>query len=106
MLAGLAALAMLADGVAAGAATTSAPAAPAANKPAEQTCAQARANADQRQIVICAKKPQGYRLNPDVMEAKRELHGGGRPNNPHAIFNDRSCGVVGPAPCFNAGINL
>jgi hypothetical protein len=30
-------------------------------------------------IVVCAERPQGYRLNRDVMEAHREKHGAGRP---------------------------
>jgi hypothetical protein len=55
------------------------------------------------EIVICAEKPQGYRLNPDVMKAKREMHGGGRPPRRGPIaMKDDSCTVVGPAPCMNA----
>ena len=70
-------------------------------------CKDPRPRADTTQIVICAQKPQGYRLNPDVMEAKREIHDGGRPHNPHESFRDYPCtSGIGPAPCFNAGINL
>lgn len=65
------ALALLAEGVAYG------PAAPAPPKPAakatpQDSCDTARANADSREIVICAQRSSGYRLNPDVVEAKRE----------------------------------
>jgi hypothetical protein len=50
---------------------------------------------------------EGYRLNPDVIEARREVRGAGRPHNPHEMFRDYPCqSGIGPAPCFNAGINL
>jgi hypothetical protein len=39
-------------------------------------------SANTREIVICAQRPQGYRLNPDILEAKRELRSGGRPPRP------------------------
>jgi hypothetical protein len=74
---------------------------------AQDGCKDPRPRTDTTQIVICAQKPQGYRLNPDVMEAKREVHDGGRPHNPHESFRDYPCtSGIGPAPCFNAGINL
>lgn len=60
--------------------------------------------ADSRTIVICTQRPQGYRLNPDVMEAKREVRSGGPPPPRRGVRPD--CATVGPAGCFNAGINL
>ena len=59
----------------------------------------------QGQIVICAPRPQGYRLNPDVMEAKRAIRRGGL-KPPEYRTKDNSCATVGPMGCFNAGINL
>jgi hypothetical protein len=60
---------------------------------------------DNRTIVICTQRPQGYRLNPDVMEAKREAHGAGRPVRPGGtVIPD--CATVGPQPCFSAGIPI
>jgi hypothetical protein len=61
------------------------PVLPAARKPAVKsavtdTCAQIRADAPSREIVVCAQ--QGYRLNPDVLEAKREARNGGAPRRP------------------------
>lgn len=79
---------------------------PAAKAPAADPCASAAAVGDTREIVICAQRPQGYRLNPDVMEAKREIRSGGAPRNPHESFRQNDCATVGPMPCFNAGINL
>ena len=57
-------------------------------------------------IVICAPKPQGYRLNPDVLEAKRELKSGGRPKSQEERMQPPSSCAVGPAGCQYAGINL
>ena len=73
---------------------------------AQDGCTDPRPKSDSGQIVICAPKSDGYRLNPDVMEAKRELRGGGRKKRPEN-FKDRPCAAgVGPAPCMTAGINL
>lgn len=56
-------------------------------------------------IVICPERPKGYRLNPDVMEARREVHSGGRPTSPYPTPRP-DCASVGPAPCVTAGIPL
>ena len=84
-------------------AATAAPAA------ADRTCVPSTADAESRTIVVCAPKPQGYRIDPDVLaakKAKREMMAG-RPHNPHETFKDNSCKVVGPAPCMDAPmINL
>ena len=64
--------------------------------------------AKSQEIVICAEKPQGYRINPDVLRAKREKRSAGRPTRPGPIaMKDNSCTVVGTAPCMGfTGINL
>jgi hypothetical protein len=51
----------------------------------------------QGEIVICAERPSGYRLNSDVMEAKRELRRRKlkRPEN----FVHSDCATVGPMGC-------
>src|SRR5437763_6020968 len=91
------------------------PAAPAVPRPAAAavkppepcpTPAQARSS---QEIVICAEKPQGYRINPDVLKARREKRSAGRPTRPGPIaMKDNSCTVVGEAPCRGVftGINL
>ena len=57
-------------------------------------------------IVICAPKSQGYRLDPDVVEAKREKKSqAGRPHNPHEAYRDKGC-AIGPTGCPPAPINL
>jgi hypothetical protein len=88
------------------------PAVPPAPKPAAQPVKPAEPCRPQtvntQEIVICAEKPQGFRIDPDVLKAKRERHGAGRPTRPGAIaMKDNSCTVVGRAPCMNAPmINL
>jgi len=91
-----------------------APPAPPPRPPAAKTaataadsCASLKANADPRVIVVCGQKPEGYRLNPDVMEAKREIRSAGRPTRPGpGAYHDNSRCVVGPEGCATAGINL
>ena len=62
-------------------------------------------SADSQTIVICTERPQGYRLDPDVMEAKRETRSPGQPVRPGGkVIPD--CTNVGPAPCTMAGVNL
>lgn len=64
-----------------------------------------QASTDSREIVICTERPQGYRINPDVMEARREMKSGGRPVRPGGTVRP-DCATVGPQPCMQAGINL
>jgi hypothetical protein len=60
-------------------------------------CAAVRASSSSREIVICAQ--QGYRLNPDVMKAKRQAHNGGPPRRPEN-FKYNNCATVGPMGCM------
>ncbi len=83
----------------------SATAAPASPKepiktaPMTDACKTPPPTADSREIVVCAIKPDGYRLNPDVMKAKREARSGGRPVRPGQVPSGNSCATVGPMGC-------
>lgn len=68
---------------------------------ADTSCETARASADTREIVVCAQRPQGYRLDPDVLEAQRELRNirHGRPNRPLGTAPYNPCATVGPFGC-------
>ena len=82
---------------------------PAQPKPAEKRagagCATQTPKADTREIVVCAERPQGYRLDPDVIEAKRERRSGRR--KPPERFVDKTCATIGPMGCrFEPGVNL
>jgi hypothetical protein len=64
-------------------------------------------SANSREIVICAVKPDGYRLNSDVMKARREARSGSRPTRPGQVPSGPSCATVGPMGCRGAPtINL
>jgi hypothetical protein len=79
-------------------APTTAPAA----TPAKQACATpAVPDPNSREIVVCAVKPDGYRIDPDLLAARRLKKKGEsiRPRNPHETFADHSCATVGPMGC-------
>ena len=108
MLIGLpAALVLLAQ------AATYGPAAPPSPKPAAKpaeapACPTAAPDPNAREIVVCAERPNGYRIDPDVLEARRAKKEAlaGHPKPPNKM-KDTSCTVVGPAPCMDAPmINL
>jgi len=78
-------------------------------KPAERQCVPPPpgANSD-REVVVCAVKPQGYRIDPDVMAArkakKRQMAGGAKPPE---NFKQSNCATIGPMGCRGgATINL
>lgn len=52
-------------------------------------------------IVVCAVKPNGYRLDPDVLAAKRAKKKGEsiRPRNPRESYADHNCTTIGPMGC-------
>ena len=66
-------------------------------------CSPAAPDPNSTQIVICAPKPQGYRIDPDVLAARRAKKEAlaGRPKPPEN-YKDHSCAVVGSAPCMDA----
>ena len=80
---------------------------PQASQPAPSPeCAAQTSDPKSGPIVICAPKAQGYRLDPDVLEAKREKKNqAGRPHNPHEAYRDKGC-AIGPMGCPPAPINL
>jgi len=73
-------------------------ASPASDKGAA-TPAEPCQNRQERQgdIVICAERPNGYRLNPDLQEAKRELKRQRLRRPENFVHND--CATVGPMGC-------
>ena len=83
------------------------PAAPEQPKPAavstapgERECTEQNKDPNAQQIVICAPKPQGYRLPPDIVEARRMKKQGDsvRPKNQRERFAENNC-AVGPMGC-------
>ena len=72
----------------------------------DESCAEAeRGSADTRTITVCAQRPQGYRLNPDVMAAKRiKRTGRGAAPRPPENFKRDECATVGPMGCRGQGV--
>lgn len=77
--------------------------APALAGTAERDCMAQNKDPNARQIVICAPKPQGYRLPPDVVEARRMKKQGDsvRPKNQRERYAENNC-AVGPMGCTGA----
>ena len=78
---------------------SNAPSAP--NRPTNpnDACNPPAPSADSREIVVCAIRPEGYRLNPDVIEAKRQMKSGGRPVRRGDVPSGNECKTVGPMGC-------
>ena len=63
-------------------------------------------NDETREIVVCAPKQEGYRIDPDVMKAQRIKKSNGKKRGPERLV-DNSCASVGPMGCRGgAGINV
>ena len=82
-------------------AVISTPAAAPAKETQHECTTPAAPDPNSREIVVCAVRPNGYRLDPDVLAAKRLKKKGEsiRPRNPHETFADHSCATVGPMGC-------
>jgi len=60
---------------------------------------------DTREIVVCAQKVEGFRIDPDVLKAQR-IKKKNKARGPERLV-DNSCASVGPMGCRGgAGINL
>src|SRR5688572_1619953 len=58
-------------------------------------------------IIVCGERPEGYRIDPDILTVKRIKRGGSRPTRPGPSgTKDTSPCVVGPQGCPSAGVNL
>jgi hypothetical protein len=53
---------------------------------------------DTREIVVCAPKQEGYRIDPDVMKAQRIKKNNGKKRGPERLV-DNSCASIGPMGC-------
>jgi hypothetical protein len=70
---------------------------------------EAQPRGDSRTIVVCAPKPQGYRIDPDVLEARREARSRGhtQPQRPaYQTMQVNNCATVGPMDCRGSYIDL
>ena len=85
------------------------PALPPAPKPkaeaAVSACAAPPVDTDKGEIFVCAPRPEGYRIDPDVLKAKKQARDRTRPKPPERLV-DNSCASVGPHGCTTTGVNL
>jgi len=51
-------------------------------------------------VVVCAVRPQGYRLDPDVTKARKEARNHTLPRG-RELLRDTNCSTVGAAGCMN-----
>ena len=73
----------------------------------DDRCGPAPATIEPGEIFVCAPRPQGYRIDPDLLEAERAKRKG-QPKRPERLA-DKSCASVGPMGCAGmggAGIDL
>jgi len=70
-------------------------------KEASRECSPSVPDPNSREIVVCAVKPDGYRLDPDILAAKRAKKKGEsiRPRNPQEKFVNHDCATIGPMGC-------
>ena len=104
-------LALLLLAQAASAPATVGPAAPAPAKKASTAadCIPGQRSTNPNEVVICAPKIEGYRIDPDVLEARREKRNdAGRPTRPGPSgARTVDCATIGPMGCRGgASINL
>ena len=85
------------------------PAAPPAPKPkateAASACAAPPVDMDKGEIFVCAPRPEGYRIDPDVLKASKQARNRTKPKRPERLV-DTSCATVGPHGCMSTGIDL
>ena len=75
------------------------PAQPPAPKPkteaAASACAAPVVDKDKGEIFVCAPRPEGYRIDPDVLKASKQARNRTKLRPPERLI-DNSCASVGP----------
>lgn len=84
-------------------ASEAAPAA-AAEAADRRECSSEPPSEEEDEIIVCVERPQGYRIDPDILEAKRRLKQQ-KKKRPERL-TDTSCKSVGPFGCPTMGVNL
>ena len=82
---------------------------PPAPKPKTETavsaCAAPVVDKDKGEIFVCAPRPEGYRIDPDVLKASKQARNRTKLRPPERLI-DNSCASVGPHGCTTTGVNL
>lgn len=104
----MAAVAQTADAPAAYGPANPAPQVAAAGAPSpRKDCSPEAPDPDSDTIVVCVVKPEGYRIDPDILAAKKakRKQDQGRPLSRSEKLADKTCSV-GPHACVDTGVNL
>ena len=72
---------------------------------AVSACAAPAVDKDKGEIFVCAPRPEGYRIDPDVLKASKQARNRTKPKRPERLV-DNSCASVGPHGCTTTGVNL
>jgi hypothetical protein len=67
-------------------------------KPPAEPCKMPDVKQGTTQIVVCAPKVEGYRIDPDVLDAQRARKNRNKPRRPERLV-DTSCATIGPMGC-------
>lgn len=82
------------------------PPSPPVAKPPADDCRTPPPSPESRTVIVCAQKPDGYRIDPDVLEAHREHRNQSGPR-PRETMEHNDCATVGPMGCrFGPSIDL
>ena len=87
------------------------PALPPAPKPKKATQASAPCSApppvdtEKGEVFVCAPRPEGYRIDADVLKAAKQHKNRVKPKRPERLV-DTSCASVGPQGCPTQGVDI
>lgn len=71
-----------------------------------EPCPTPRPTVENPEIFVCVTRPEGYRIDPNIVEAERARKANKKLKRPERMV-DRSCNTVGPMGCRGGGgINL
>ena len=57
------------------------------------------------EVFVCAPRPEGYRIDADVLKASKQYRNKVKPKRPERLV-DNSCASVGPHGCPTQGVDL
>lgn len=91
--------------------TSYGPAVPPAPKPPRSAATSAPCSTpppvdeDKGEVFVCAPRPEGYRIDTDVLKASKQHRNRVKPKRPERLA-DTSCASVGPHGCPTQGVDL
>lgn len=71
--------------------------------PTPDNCERQQKATNDHEIVVCAPRSDGYRINKDIMQAKKDFKAQQNRPNPPPNYAQNSCATVGPMGCMGQG---